>query len=39
MEALADVLGGTGTDYRHASAADFDRELDVERRIGAAAVG
>ena len=39
VEALADLLGGTGTDYRHAAAADFDRELDVERRIGAAAVG
>ena len=39
VEALAEVLGGTGVDYRHASAADFDRELDVERRIGAAATG
>jgi putative nucleotidyltransferase with HDIG domain len=39
VEALADILGGTGVDYRHASAADFDRELDVERRIGAAATG
>ena len=39
VEALAEMLGGTGIDYRHAAAADFDRELDVERRIGAAAVG
>lgn len=36
VEALARVLQGTGTDYRHAGAADFDRELDVERRIGEA---
>lgn len=34
VEALARVLHGTGTDYRHAGAADFDRELDLERRIG-----
>lgn len=33
VEALAEVLSGTGMDYRHAGAADFDRELDVERRI------
>jgi putative nucleotidyltransferase with HDIG domain len=39
VEALADILGGTGVDYRHASAADFDRELDVQRRIGSAATG
>jgi putative nucleotidyltransferase with HDIG domain len=39
VEALSEILGGTGVDYRHASAADFDRELDVERRIGAAATG
>ncbi len=36
VEALADVLGGTGVDYRHAGDADFDRELDVERRINEA---
>ncbi len=36
VEALAQVLQGTGVDYRHAGAADFDRELDVERRIGEA---
>ena len=33
------MLGGKGTDYRHQAAADFDRELDVERRIGRAATG
>jgi len=37
VEALAKVLGGTGVDYRHAGAADFDRELDIERRISEAA--
>jgi putative nucleotidyltransferase with HDIG domain len=36
VEALAQVLQGTGMDYRHAGTADFDRELDVERRIGEA---
>jgi putative nucleotidyltransferase with HDIG domain len=39
VEALAQVLEGTGVEYRHAAAADFDRELDVERRIGRAATG
>jgi putative nucleotidyltransferase with HDIG domain len=33
VEALADLLSGRGTDYRHADEADFDRELDMERRI------
>ena len=31
--------GGTflmGTDYRHADEADFDRELDIERRMNEA---
>ena len=37
VEALADVLQGTGTEYRHAGGADFDRELALERRIGEAA--
>jgi putative nucleotidyltransferase with HDIG domain len=37
VEALARVLGGTGVEYRHAGAADFDRELDLERRISDAA--
>ena len=27
---------GPGVEYRHADKADFDRELDLERRIGAA---
>jgi putative nucleotidyltransferase with HDIG domain len=39
VEALSQVLEGTGVEYRHAAAADFDRELDVERRIGRAATG
>jgi hypothetical protein len=30
---LAALLAGRGTDYRHADEADFDRELDMERRI------
>ena len=33
VEALAALLAGRGTDYRHADEADFDRELDMERRI------
>jgi putative nucleotidyltransferase with HDIG domain len=33
VEALAQLLAGRGTDYRHADEADFDRELDMERRI------
>jgi putative nucleotidyltransferase with HDIG domain len=33
VEALAQLLAGRGTEYRHADAASFDRELDVERRI------
>jgi HD-GYP domain-containing protein (c-di-GMP phosphodiesterase class II) len=36
VEALADLLAGQGVDYRHADRADFDEELDVERRIGEA---
>ena len=27
---------GRGTDYRHADEADFDRELDIERRMNEA---
>jgi putative nucleotidyltransferase with HDIG domain len=38
VEALAALLAGQGTSYRHADAADFDVELAMERRI-AAAVG
>lgn len=37
VEALATLLAGRGVDYRHADSADFDRELDVERRITEAA--
>ena len=33
VEALAELLAGRGVDYRHANRADFDTELDVERRI------
>jgi putative nucleotidyltransferase with HDIG domain len=36
VEALADLLAGRGTDYRHADEADFDRELDIERRMNEA---
>jgi putative nucleotidyltransferase with HDIG domain len=36
VEALAQVLAGSGTDYRHADEADFDRELDIERRMNEA---
>jgi putative nucleotidyltransferase with HDIG domain len=36
VEALAELLAGQGVDYRHADRADFDEELDVERRIGEA---
>lgn len=38
VEALAELLAGRGTDYRHADDADFDRELAIQRRI-ADAVG
>jgi putative nucleotidyltransferase with HDIG domain len=36
VEALADLLAGRGTEYRHADEADFDRELDIERRMNEA---
>jgi len=36
VEALAEMLAGRGVDYRHADRADFDEELDVERRIAQA---
>lgn len=38
VEALARVLAGSDAGYRHADAADFGRELDLERRINEAAV-
>ena len=36
IEAFAELLAGRGTDYRHADEADFDRELDIERRMNEA---
>jgi HD-GYP domain-containing protein (c-di-GMP phosphodiesterase class II) len=36
VEALATLLAGKGIDYRHADEADFDRELDIERRMNEA---
>jgi HD-GYP domain-containing protein (c-di-GMP phosphodiesterase class II) len=33
VEALGRLLAGRGLDYRHADAADFDRELAMEERI------
>jgi putative nucleotidyltransferase with HDIG domain len=36
VEVLAELLAGRGVDYRHANRADFDEELDVERRINEA---
>lgn len=37
VDALAKLLAGRGTDYRHQDEADFDRELDMERRMSEAA--
>jgi putative nucleotidyltransferase with HDIG domain len=39
VEVLAGLLTGEGVDYRHADAADFDTELDMERRIREAGAG
>jgi HD-GYP domain-containing protein (c-di-GMP phosphodiesterase class II) len=39
VEVLAALLSGEGTSYRHADAADFDSELDMERRIKEAGAG
>ena len=39
VEVLASLLSGEGVEYRHADAADFDTELDMERRIREAAAG
>jgi putative nucleotidyltransferase with HDIG domain len=33
VEVLAQLLSGEGVEYRHADMADFDTELDMERRI------
>jgi putative nucleotidyltransferase with HDIG domain len=37
VETLAALLAGRGTDYRHADDADYDRELDLLRRVDEAA--
>jgi putative nucleotidyltransferase with HDIG domain len=37
VEALATLLAGSDVTYRHADAADYDSELDLERRINEAA--
>jgi putative nucleotidyltransferase with HDIG domain len=39
VEVLAELLSGEGTEYRHADTADFDSELDMERRISEAGTG
>jgi putative nucleotidyltransferase with HDIG domain len=39
VEVLASLLSGEGIEYRHADAADFDTELDMERRINEARAG
>jgi putative nucleotidyltransferase with HDIG domain len=39
VEVLAQLLSGEGVEYRHADSADFDIELDMERRINEAAAG
>ncbi|HEY2770473.1 MAG TPA: hypothetical protein VGI87_07895, partial [Solirubrobacteraceae bacterium] len=39
IEVLATLLSGEGVAYRHADAADFDTELDMERRIREAGTG
>ncbi len=39
VETLANLLTGEGVEYRHADAADFDTELDMERRINQAGAG
>jgi putative nucleotidyltransferase with HDIG domain len=39
VEALAELLAGSGVDYRHADAVDFDSELEIERRISEAGPG
>jgi putative nucleotidyltransferase with HDIG domain len=37
VEALSELLAGSDVTYRHADAADYGRELDLERRINEAA--
>jgi putative nucleotidyltransferase with HDIG domain len=37
VEAMSELLAGRGMEYRHADEADFDAELDIERRMNEAA--
>jgi putative nucleotidyltransferase with HDIG domain len=39
VDVLANLLRGEGVEYRHADMADFDVELDMERRINEAGAG
>jgi putative nucleotidyltransferase with HDIG domain len=39
VEVLAELLTGEGVEYRHADAADFDTELNMERRLNEAGAG
>jgi putative nucleotidyltransferase with HDIG domain len=39
VEILAQLLTGEGVEYRHADLADFDAELDMERRLHEAGAG
>jgi putative nucleotidyltransferase with HDIG domain len=39
IEVLAGLLTGEGVEYRHADTANFDRELNMERRMREAASG
>jgi len=39
VEVLAGLLSGEGVEYRHADMADFDVELDMERRLNQAGAG
>ena len=39
VEVLAELLAGEGVEYRHADLADFDVELNMERRIRQAGAG
>ena len=39
IEVLAELLRGEDLTYRHADSADFDRELDMERRLGRVVAG
>jgi putative nucleotidyltransferase with HDIG domain len=39
VEVLAGLLSGEGVEYRHADMADFDAELDMERRFNQAGAG